>query len=146
MHIDYIGDDFYNQKVLMALGVPADAIRILEDPAANTEEEVDEIARDLRQERAHSVIIVTSKAHTRRVRYIWRRRIGSDPHLMVRYANDDDFDSAHWWRHSHDALQVVREVLGLANAWAGFPLAPETALMKPKPTQTVARRLRNSRI
>jgi uncharacterized SAM-binding protein YcdF (DUF218 family) len=125
LNIDFIGEDFYNQKVLMALGVPPDAIRVLEDQAANTQEEVDEIARDLRQLDAHSVIIVTSKAHTRRVRYIWKRRVGNDPHLIVRYANDDDFDSAHWWRHSHDALEVVREVLGLANAWAGFPLAPE---------------------
>jgi uncharacterized SAM-binding protein YcdF (DUF218 family) len=125
MNIDYIGEDFYNQKVLMALGVPPDAIRILEEQASNTQEEVDEIARDLRQLDAHSVIIVTSKAHSRRVRYIWKRRIGNDPHLVVRYANNDEFDSAHWWRHSHDALEVVREVLGMANAWAGFPLVPE---------------------
>jgi uncharacterized SAM-binding protein YcdF (DUF218 family) len=125
MHINYVGEDFYNQKVLMALGVPADATRILEDPAANTMEEIDEIARDLRREDAHKVIIVTSKAHTRRVRYIWKRRIGGDPQLIVRYANDDTFDAAHWWRKSNDGLEVARELLGLANAWAGFPLAPE---------------------
>jgi uncharacterized SAM-binding protein YcdF (DUF218 family) len=125
MHISYIGDDFYNQKVLITLGVPADATRILEDDAVNTEEEVDEIARDLRQEDAHSVIVVTSKAHTRRVRYIWKHRIGDDPRLIIRYANDDTFDPAHWWHNSHDGLEVARELLGLANAWAGFPLAPE---------------------
>ncbi len=125
MHISYIGEDFYNQKVLITLGVPADATRILEENAMNTEEEVDEIARDLRQEDAHSVIIVTSKAHTRRVRYIWKHRIGNDPRLTIRYANDDTFDPAHWWHNSHDGLEVSRELLGLANAWAGFPLAPE---------------------
>jgi uncharacterized SAM-binding protein YcdF (DUF218 family) len=125
MHISYIGEDFYNQKVLIALGVPADATRILEDEIVNTEEEVDEIARDLRQEDAHSVIIVTSKAHTRRVRYIWKHRIGNDPQLIVRYANDDTFDPARWWHTSRDGLEVSRELLGLANAWAGFPLAPK---------------------
>jgi uncharacterized SAM-binding protein YcdF (DUF218 family) len=125
MHINYLGEDFYSQKVLMALGVPADAIRILDDESANTMEELDQIARDVRQDDAHAVIIVTSKAHTRRVRYIWKHRIGGDPQLIVRYANDDTFDPEHWWRHSHDALEVVRELLGLANARAGFPLAPE---------------------
>lgn len=125
MRINYIGEDFYNQKVLMTLGVPADATRILEDSAANTMQEVDEIARDLRQQDAHTVIVVTSKAHTRRVRYIWKHRIGNDPRLIVRYSNDDTFDSGHWWRKTHDALEVVRELLGLTNAWAGFPVAPE---------------------
>jgi uncharacterized SAM-binding protein YcdF (DUF218 family) len=126
MRINYVGEDFYNRKVLIALGVPADATRVLEDDAANTLEEVDGIARDLRQEDAHSVIIVTSKAHTRRVRYIWKHRVGDDPQLILRYANYDTFDPEHWWRKSHDGLEVVRELLGLANAWAGFPLSPET--------------------
>jgi hypothetical protein len=70
------------------------------------------------------VIIVTSKPHTRRVRTIWRKLVGSDPHMMVHYAQDDPYDGAHWWRHTPDALDVVRETLGLLNAWAGFPLRP----------------------
>lgn len=125
MHIVFIGEDFYNQKVLMARGVPPDAIRILMDPSANTEQEVDEIARDCRRDAAHLVIIVTSKPHTRRVRLIWNRRVGNDPRAIVRYASDDSFDPAHWWRNTSDALDVVREVLGIANALAGFPLHPE---------------------
>jgi hypothetical protein len=56
-----------SQKVLIALDVPGGATRILDDEIANIEEEVDEVARDLRQGDAHSVIIVTSKAYTRRV-------------------------------------------------------------------------------
>jgi uncharacterized SAM-binding protein YcdF (DUF218 family) len=126
MHIAFIGEDFYNQKVLMARGVPADAIRILMNPSANTEEEVDEIARDCRRDGAHLVIIVTSKPHTRRVRLIWNRRVGDDPRAIVRYVSDDSFDPAHWWRDTSDALDVVREVLGIANALAGFPLHPES--------------------
>jgi len=125
MHIAFIGEDFYNQKVLMARGVPADAIRILTDPSANTEQEVDEIARDCRRDGAHLVIIVTSKPHTRRVRLIWDHRVGNDPRAIVRYVSDDSFDPAHWWRNTGDALDVVREVLGTANALAGFPLHPE---------------------
>jgi len=124
MKIFYLGEDFYNEKVLLAKRVPADAIRILERPSANTEEEVREIDQMLRRNNSHNVIIVTSKAHTRRVRTIWNRLVGSDPHAIVRFANDDPYDGAHWWRHTHDALDIVRESLGLLNAWAGFPLRP----------------------
>jgi uncharacterized SAM-binding protein YcdF (DUF218 family) len=125
MNIAFIGEDFYNQKVLMARGVPADAIQILMDPSANTEQEVDEIARDCRRDGAHVVIIVTSKPHTRRVRLIWNRRVGDDPRAIIRYVSDDSFEPRHWWRTTADALDVVREVLGIANALAGFPLHPE---------------------
>ncbi len=124
MNIFYLGEDFYNEKVLIAQGVPPDAIRILDRPDANTEEEVRQTVEDLRNLDFHSVIIVTSKPHTRRVRTIWRKLVGSEPRMIVRYANDDTYDGAHWWRHTRDALDVVRETLGLLNAWAGFPLRP----------------------
>ena len=124
MKISYLGEDFYNEKVLIAKGVPPDAIRILDRPDINTEAEVRQIQQDLHELDLHSVIIVTSKAHTRRVRTIWRKLVGSEPRMMVRYAHDDPYDGAHWWRHTQDALDVVRETLGLLNAWAGFPLRP----------------------
>lgn len=121
LNIHYLGEDFYNQEILLALGVPAEAIRVLDRPAVNTEAEVDEISSDLRSSGYTSVIIVTSKPHTRRVRAIWKRRAGPGLRLIVRYPEDDPYDGAHWWRHTRDALDVVREVLGLLNAWAGFP-------------------------
>jgi uncharacterized SAM-binding protein YcdF (DUF218 family) len=124
MNIVYLGEDFYNEKVLLSQGIPADVIHILDHPVANTEEEVREIARELRQDSIHSAILVTSKPHTRRVRTIWRQLVGSDPRAIIRYSNEDAYDGAHWWRHTRDGLDVVRESLGLLNAWAGFPLRP----------------------
>jgi uncharacterized SAM-binding protein YcdF (DUF218 family) len=124
MKISYLGEDFYNEKVLIAKGVPPDSIRILDNPDANTEAEVRQIANDLFKSDLHSVIIVTSKAHTRRVRTIWNKLVGSEPRMIVHYAHDDTFDGAHWWRHTRDALDVMRETLGLLNDWAGFPLRP----------------------
>jgi uncharacterized SAM-binding protein YcdF (DUF218 family) len=124
MNISFLGEDFYNEKVLLAQGVHPDAIRVMDQPSANTEEEVREISAWLRNNNFHTAIVVTSKPHTRRVRTIWRKLIGSDPRLIVRFASGDPYDGAHWWRHTHDALDVVRETLGLLNAWAGFPLRP----------------------
>jgi uncharacterized SAM-binding protein YcdF (DUF218 family) len=124
MKIIYVGEDFYNEKVLLAQGVPVDAIHILDEPSENTEEEVREISEILRRNNSHNAIVVTSKPHTRRVRTIWHGLVGSDPRAVVRFANDDPYDGAHWWRHTRDALDIVREILGLLNAWAGFPLRP----------------------
>lgn len=124
--IPYVDESFYSQKILIALGVPADAIRVFQTPAANTQDEVAEIARECRQDKARKVIIVTSKAHTRRVRFIWHRVVGNNPEAVVRYATEDSFESAHWWRSTGDVLEVVREFLGLANAGLGFPLRPES--------------------
>jgi uncharacterized SAM-binding protein YcdF (DUF218 family) len=113
-----------NQQVLERLGVPSAAIRILDTPVFNTMEEVEVIARELRRVDADRVIVVTSKPHTRRVKAIWRAVVGETPRLMVQHSAGDSFDSAHWWRYTADALEVSREVFGLMNVWAGFPVKP----------------------
>lgn len=124
MHIPFVGEDFYSQRVLMAMNVPALSIRILPDPSANTQQEVEEIGRMAREANFRTVVIVTSAPHTRRVHAIWKRLIGDSPKLIVRHPVDDSFNAARWWRNTQDALDVVREWLGLANAWAGFPSRP----------------------
>ena len=124
MRIPFVGEDFYSQRVLMALNVPALAIRILPDPAANTAQEIEEIGRMAREANIRTVVIVTSAPHTRRVRAIWKRLVGDSPRLIVRHPIDDSFNAQRWWRNTQDALDVVREWLGLANAWAGFPAKP----------------------
>jgi uncharacterized SAM-binding protein YcdF (DUF218 family) len=124
MQLPFVGEDFYSQRVLMARNVPVLAIRILPDSSANTAEEIEEIARLARQDNMRAVVIVTSAPHTRRVRAIWKRLVGDSPRLIVRHPVDDSFNAARWWRDTQDALDVVREWLGLANAWAGFPARP----------------------
>jgi uncharacterized SAM-binding protein YcdF (DUF218 family) len=124
MHIPFVGEDFYNRRVLMALSVPADVIRVFPQPIVNTEQEIEEIGRLTRGTEIRTVIIVTSAPHTRRVRAIWNHLIGDSPRLIVRHPVDDPFDAGHWWRNTQDALDVVREWLGLANVWAGFPSRP----------------------
>ena len=122
MNIFFLGEDFYNEKVLLVHGVPLDAIRIMENPVSNTEEEVLEIRDAMKRNGMHTVILVTSKPHTRRVRIIWRKLADPDLHAIVRYVGEEPFDSAHWWRHTRDASDLLHEALGLLNAWAGFPL------------------------
>ena len=124
MHIAYIGEDFFNSQVLMHEGVPSNAIHMLEPPIDNTADEIQVIAAELEREKGAAVIIVTTKAHTRRVRTLWKKLSAGRGRAIVRAASSDPFEPGHWWRATSDALDVVREVLGLLNAWAGLPLHP----------------------
>jgi uncharacterized SAM-binding protein YcdF (DUF218 family) len=124
MGILFAGEDYYNTRILIHEGVPAGAIRVLDPPIVNTADEINAIAAVLAKEKDSTAILVTTKAHTRRVRLLWQR-LGSDRgNAIVRAASGDPFDPRHWWRTTSDALDVVREVLGLMNAWAGLPLHP----------------------
>jgi hypothetical protein len=152
MHIPFYGEDHYNQLVLIHDGVPPEAIHILEPPIVNTADEIIVTAAALAQENARenpsanadgsksgvasentkaatsrnnaTVILVTTKAHTRRVHLLWRRLAPGQFRVIVRAAAADPFDPRHWWRTTGDALDVVRELLGLLNAYAGLPLRP----------------------
>jgi uncharacterized SAM-binding protein YcdF (DUF218 family) len=124
MHIAYIGEDFFNTRVLMHEGVPSNAIRVLDAPIDNTADEIRVIAEELSREKGGAVIIVTTKAHTRRVRTLWKDLSGGRGRAIVRAASGDPFAPEHWWRATGDSLDVVREVLGLLNTWAGLPLRP----------------------
>ena len=124
MGIAYAGEEYYNTRVLIHEGVSPEAIHVLDPPIVNTADEIKVIsaALDREREKDRSVILVTSKAHTRRVRLLWRKLASKHTHAIARAASDDPFDPRHWWRTTSDALDVVREVLGLLNAWAGLPL------------------------
>ena len=124
MGIPYAGEDDYNARVLVHEGVPASAIRVIEPPIVNTADEIAALAGALESEKDRSIIIVTSKVHTRRVRLLWQRLGSGRGRARVRAASADSCDPRHWWRTSNDALDVVREVLGLMNTWAGLPLHP----------------------
>jgi uncharacterized SAM-binding protein YcdF (DUF218 family) len=122
MGIRYAGEEYYNTRVLIHEGVPPEAIHVLDRPIVNTADEIKVISAALDREKDRSVILVTSKAHTRRARLLWRKLASKQNQAIARAASDDPFDPRHWWRTSSDALDVVREVLGLLNAWAGLPL------------------------
>ena len=123
--IPVVRGDAYNREVLERLGVPARAIRLLDDGVWNTVDEVRLVARELGATGADRVILVTSKPHSRRVRATWSALVGPSPHAVVRYAREEPFDNGQWWRHTRDALEVSREVFGLMNVWAGFPVQPD---------------------
>jgi len=124
LHLPYAGEQEYSRMVLIEKGVRPGDIRILKPRIRNTADELQIVAEALDQQRGARVIVVTSKAHTRRVRALWEKvsRGHHGGRILVRAAPEDDFDASHWWRSTPDALSVVREYLGLLNVWAGLPV------------------------
>jgi uncharacterized SAM-binding protein YcdF (DUF218 family) len=112
--------------VLRAQGVGPGAIHVLPGLAQSTAQELRLVAVELGRRGGGSVILVTSKPHSRRVRATWRLVAGRTLRAVVRYAPEEPFDTR-WWRNSHDALAVSREMLGLVNVWLGLPLQPDDA-------------------
>ena len=124
LSVPFTGEEAYDRMVLVRKGVPESAIRVLDPPVVNTADEMQAIGQALGQEKQRTVIIVTSKVHTRRVKALWKHFSSADGQAIVRGVSDDGFDPAHWWGNTTDALDVVREALGLLNAWAGLPVKP----------------------
>jgi hypothetical protein len=122
MGVQYFGEEYYDTKILVHEGVPLGAIRVLEPPILNTADEIETIKGALNAGPLHTVIIVTSKPHTRRVRTLWHLLNHGEGRALVRGAPLDPYDPVHWWRTTRDTLDVVRELLGLINAWFGLPL------------------------
>jgi DUF218 domain len=124
LRLPYAGEEQYSRMVLIDRGVPPAAIRILARQINNTADELKAVFDELNSQPDTTVVVVTSKAHTRRIRAIWNvvSRGSKRGHLLVRAAPQDGFDAEHWWRSTNDALSLVREYLGLLNAWVGLPM------------------------
>jgi uncharacterized SAM-binding protein YcdF (DUF218 family) len=124
LEIGYVREHEYSRRILERLGVPSHAIRMLERKVLNTSDEVLAVAERLHSTGGNRVIIVSSKAHTRRIQETWRALAKDDLKAIVRYTEEDPYRPDRWWVTSTDALTVVREVGGILNAWVGFPLEP----------------------
>ncbi|MGB2624051.1 MAG: ElyC/SanA/YdcF family protein [Candidatus Acidiferrum sp.] len=115
-------EDSRNFEVLRSFGVPEEAIRVLDLPIVNTADELNAIGSGLKQSGGSSVIIVTSKAHTRRVYSLWDKYHAGDGAVVVRAESYDDFTPSCWWQTSSTRSQGVHELLGMINVWAGMPV------------------------
>ena len=131
--IRYPSEDDVNARVLRRVGVPAKAIHVLDTPVVNTDDELQVISANLQSRQGHRVIIVTNKAHTRRVHLLWEKYYSSRGGVMVHAVSDDSFQPNRWWLYTGSMNQVLHEVMGIVNLWAGMPVQgnplPHAAVM-----------------
>ena len=122
MGIHYPDEADFNYQVLRRQGVPAKAIHVLEAPIINTSDELAVISTALQQKNHASVIVVTNKAHTRRVHELWNRFDFACGKVIVHGIANDEFRPSAWWTRAEDTHQVIHEMFGMINVWAGLPM------------------------
>jgi uncharacterized SAM-binding protein YcdF (DUF218 family) len=124
LEIPYLSEDDYDSQILIHEGVPRDVIEILSPPIRNTADEIAAISSSLPQQVNQTVIIITSKVHTRRSRILWQRLNRGPGRAVIHGVSDDPFNPSRWWANTNDTLAVSREIMGILNAWAGLPMHP----------------------
>jgi uncharacterized SAM-binding protein YcdF (DUF218 family) len=101
---------------LHALGVPPSATIVLPGRARSTDSEARTISR-WACARARSLVVVTSRYHSRRARLILRQALAPEIRLALRPSRYDPFDAARWWSDRRDAKAVLSELEKLTHYW-----------------------------
>jgi uncharacterized SAM-binding protein YcdF (DUF218 family) len=101
-------------SILTMFGVPEDKIiPISIEDAYDTVSEAEEVGRELIKRKWTTVIITTSKYHTRRAKFIWQKKFINQLTIYMVSAKTDPYDPHNWWK---DGRQI-RWLLAEYGAW-----------------------------
>lgn len=103
------------------LGVPADAVRVLNAYVDNTAAEADAIRVTVRQQHWRRLIVITSRSSTRRAGFAMRRILGSDGvEIIMRASRTDGFVPGEWLASRSRFRDVFYEAPKLLAYWLGL--------------------------
>ncbi len=98
------------RAALLQLGLPATAVSVMPGFPDNTAEEGHLFRDEALQNHWHSVIVVTSKLHTRRAGLAIRRELsGTGIRVLVRASRYDDNNPNVWWTKRRTLRDVLYE-------------------------------------
>jgi uncharacterized SAM-binding protein YcdF (DUF218 family) len=101
-------------RILTMSGVPEDKIIwISAEDAYDTVSEADTVGKEIIRRNFKKVIITTSKYHTRRAKFIWKKMYKNQLAVYMVSAKTDPYDPDNWWK---DGRQI-RWVLAEHGAW-----------------------------
>jgi len=104
-------------RILELLGVPRKAVTAISAPDAyDTVSEAKAVGEALIAAGISSVIVTTSKFHTRRSSHIWHNTFAGRLTIHIAAAKDDPFEPTSWWK---DARQI-QWVLAEYGAWVYY--------------------------
>jgi uncharacterized SAM-binding protein YcdF (DUF218 family) len=104
-------------RILSLLAVPEkDIIWISAEDAYDSMSEAAAVGKELIRQNLRKVIITTSKFHTRRAKFIWKKMYVNQLNIVMVSAKMDPFDPAKWWQ---DGRQI-RWVLAEYGAWVYY--------------------------
>ena len=103
-----------SRDAILQLGVPATGVSIVPGDFDNTAEEAAGLLPLAKGQGWHQLIVVTSKYHSRRAAFAFRREFrGSGIVILLRTSRFDSADPPHWWRHRGDVRWVGSEITKL---------------------------------
>jgi uncharacterized SAM-binding protein YcdF (DUF218 family) len=100
-------------RVLEMLGVPRNqVITISGEDVYDTVSEARLVGDKLRESDVKSIVITTSKSHTRRAAHIWKNLFSNDFIIYAKSARSDPFDPKSWWQDGRQIRWVMAEYGG----------------------------------
>lgn len=109
------------RDVMVKLGVPAEAIASLSGKPDNTAQEAMLFHQMAVKAGWRRLTVVTSKLHTRRARFAFRRDFaGTGVEVFVRGSRFDRTDPVHWWRSRESIREVLVESIKLVTYLLGL--------------------------
>jgi uncharacterized SAM-binding protein YcdF (DUF218 family) len=116
--ISYPTEADMQRTILGGLGVPLEAIDILDDDQVSTSAEGRALVNRAMQSQWKRIIVVTSKMHTRRARLALRRQLTPlGITLIMRGSHYDSMDPEHWWHDRDDLRFTLFEYQKLGLYW-----------------------------
>jgi uncharacterized SAM-binding protein YcdF (DUF218 family) len=106
-------------RILSMYGVQREhVIWISAEDAYDTVSEAEIVGEEILREGLNQIILATSKSHTRRASFIWKRLYGDRLSICTVAAKADPYDREGWWK---DGRQI-RWVLAEYGAWIYYAL------------------------
>ena len=104
--------------ILTMLGVPEDRIILVSnEDAYDTVSEAEVVGRELIDRKLTTVIITTSKYHSRRAKFIWQELYGQQLTIFMVSAETDPYDPNSWWKDGRQIRWVLTEYGSLIFYW-----------------------------
>ena len=98
------------QRAIEAMGVPKDSFMMIEGEVTSTYDEALAVKKFLKRNGYKSMILVTSKWHSRRAYLTFKSVLEKDHVTITIYPTKyDTFDSRTWWKIGIDAKSVFSE-------------------------------------
>jgi uncharacterized SAM-binding protein YcdF (DUF218 family) len=117
---DIPGETDLQIRALMQMGVPRNAIQVME-PQVATAAEAETIKQVAVQRGWNTIIVVTNKLHTARARLVVHRHLDNTAvRVVMRGTRYDHADLDHWWRTRSDLRFALLEAQKMLLYWIGI--------------------------
>lgn len=97
-------------RILSLFGVPRNKVTwISAEDVYDTVSEAQVVGRVVLERGLHSVLITTSKSHTKRAGFIWKKMYGGQLSIRTVAAKTDPYDPNGWWKDGRQIRWVMAE-------------------------------------